>query len=403
RNWFGRKDLDGFAHRSWTKSEGFSEAVFDGRPTIGIANSWSELTTCNAHLRQVAEAVKRGVWSAGGFPLEFPTVSLGEVLMKPTAMLFRNLMSMDVEECIRAYPLDAVVLLSGCDKTTPAMLMGAASADVPALMVTGGPMLKGKWREQELGSGTDLWRLWAARGLRQRDPRGHGDRRQHERDHPPRGHRRARGGPAPALALRRAVADDPLHPQREPLRQVLDGGLLLRGRHPRRDEESPAAPPRGGGHGVGEDDRRAGPGRRLLQRGRDPPARPADRGRGRHGDPEGQPLPGWRGAQAVGGVGAPPDAPRAGGGLRGPCGPPCPHRRPEPARGRDERARPAAGRSQGGARNARVGRRAHPGQAPAEGRQGPGAHLRRAHERHLLWHRRPPRGAGGGRRRPARA
>jgi len=163
RNWFGRKDLDGFAHRSWTKSEGFSEAVFDGRPTIGIANSWSELTTCNAHLRQVAEAVKRGVWSAGGFPLEFPTVSLGEVLMKPTAMLFRNLMSMDVEECIRAYPLDAVVLLSGCDKTTPAMLMGAASADVPALMVTGGPMLKGKWREQEIGSGTDLWRLWAER------------------------------------------------------------------------------------------------------------------------------------------------------------------------------------------------------------------------------------------------
>src|SRR6266446_1859095 len=163
RNWFGRNDLDGFVHRSWLKTEGFSDLVFDGRPVIGIANSWSELTNCNAHLRQVAEAVKRGVWSAGGFPLEFPTVSLGEVLMKPTAMLFRNLMAMDVEECIRAYPLDAVVLLSGCDKTTPAMLMGAASADVPAVMVTGGPMLKGKWREQELGSGTDLWRLWAER------------------------------------------------------------------------------------------------------------------------------------------------------------------------------------------------------------------------------------------------
>src|SRR5207253_6879825 len=122
-----------------------------------------ELTNCNAHLRQVAEAVKRGVWSAGGFPLEFPTISLGEVLMKPTTMLFRNLMAMDVEECIRAYPLDAVVLLSGCDKTTPAMLMGAASADVPAIMVTGGPMLSGKWRTEELGSGTDLWRLWAER------------------------------------------------------------------------------------------------------------------------------------------------------------------------------------------------------------------------------------------------
>jgi L-arabonate dehydrase len=161
RNWFGRQDLDGFAHRSWLKTEGYSDLVFDGRPVIGIGNSWSELTNCNAHLRQVAEAVKRGVWSAGGFPLEFPTISLGEVLMKPTTMLFRNLMAMDVEECIRAYPLDAVVLLSGCDKTTPAMLMGAASADVPTIMVTGGPMLNGVWRQEELGSGTDLWRLWA--------------------------------------------------------------------------------------------------------------------------------------------------------------------------------------------------------------------------------------------------
>ncbi len=163
RNWFGRQDMDGFVHRSWIKSEGFSDLVFDGRPVIGIANSWSELTNCNAHLRQVAEAVKRGVWSAGGFPLEFPTISLGEVLMKPTTMLFRNLMAMDVEECIRAYPLDAVVLLSGCDKTTPAMLMGAASADVPAVMVTGGPMLRGTWRKEELGSGTDVWRLWSER------------------------------------------------------------------------------------------------------------------------------------------------------------------------------------------------------------------------------------------------
>src|SRR5205809_810018 len=163
RNWFGRNDLDGFVHRSWLKTEGFSDLVFDGRPVIGIANSWSELTNCNAHLRQVADAVKRGVWSAGGFPLEFPTISLGEVLMKPTAMMFRNLMAMDVEECIRAYPLDAVVLLSGCDKTTPAMLMGAASADIPAIMVTGGPMLRGTWRTEELGSGTDVWRLWAER------------------------------------------------------------------------------------------------------------------------------------------------------------------------------------------------------------------------------------------------
>jgi dihydroxy-acid dehydratase len=163
RNWFGRPDLDGFVHRSWLKAEGFSDLVLDGRPVVGIANSWSEFTTCNAHLRQVAEAVKRGVWSAGGFPMECPTISLGEVLMKPTTMLFRNLMAMDVEESIRAYPMDAAVLLSGCDKTTPAMLMGAASADVPAVMLTGGPMLRGRWRTEDLGSGTDVWRLWSER------------------------------------------------------------------------------------------------------------------------------------------------------------------------------------------------------------------------------------------------
>jgi dihydroxy-acid dehydratase len=161
RNWFAPKNLDGFMHRAYLKAEGFGDAVFDGRPVIGICNSWSELNNCNAHLRQVAEAVKRGVWSAGGFPLEFPVISLGEILMKPTTMLFRNLMAMDVEECIRAYPLDAVVLLAACDKTTPAMLMGAASADVPAIMVTGGPMLKGVWCNQELGSGTDARKMWA--------------------------------------------------------------------------------------------------------------------------------------------------------------------------------------------------------------------------------------------------
>ena len=162
-NWFAPKTLDGLMNRSYLKAEGFSDVLFDGRPVIGIANSWSELTNCNAHLRQVAEAVKRGVWSAGGFPLEFPVMSLGEILMRPTTMLFRNLMAMEVEEQIRAYPLDAVVLLSGCDKTTPAMLMGAASADVPAIMVTGGPMLSGMWRDQELGSGTDARKLWAER------------------------------------------------------------------------------------------------------------------------------------------------------------------------------------------------------------------------------------------------
>ncbi|PYU96607.1 MAG: dihydroxy-acid dehydratase, partial [Acidobacteria bacterium] len=161
RDWFARDDLWGMSHRAYLRAEGFTGQVFDGKPVVGICNSWSELTTCNAHLRQVAEAVKRGVWAAGGFPLEFPTISLGEVLMKPTTMLYRNLMAIDVEECIRAYPLDAVVLLSGCDKTTPAELMGAASADVPAIMVPGGPMLRGMYRGSPIGSGTDTRRYWS--------------------------------------------------------------------------------------------------------------------------------------------------------------------------------------------------------------------------------------------------
>ncbi|HLI29620.1 MAG TPA: IlvD/Edd family dehydratase [Terriglobia bacterium] len=163
REWFGANDLRAMSMRAYLRSEGFSSQVFDGKPVVGICNSWSELTTCNAHLRQVAEAVKRGVWAAGGFPLEFPTISLGELLMKPTTMLYRNLMAMDVEECIRAYPLDAVVLLCGCDKTTPAQIMGAASADVPAIVVPGGPMLRGMWRGKPIGSGTDTRRLWHER------------------------------------------------------------------------------------------------------------------------------------------------------------------------------------------------------------------------------------------------
>src|SRR5713101_3220650 len=161
--WFAAEGRAGMIYRSWLRAEGITPEVFDGRPVIGIANSWSELTPCNAHLRTVADAVKRGVWQAGGFPLEFPTMSLGESLMRPTAMLFRNLMSMEVEELLRANPLDGVVLLSGCDKTTPAMLMAAASADLPAIMVTGGPMLRGRWRTEDIGSGTDNWRFWAER------------------------------------------------------------------------------------------------------------------------------------------------------------------------------------------------------------------------------------------------
>ena len=155
--WFDRNDLDGFLHRSWLKSTGVGDEAFRGRPVIGICNSWSELVNCNVHLRGLAESVKRGVLQAGGFPLEFPVMSLGESLMKPTTMLYRNLMAMDVEESIRAYPLDGVVLLTGCDKTNPASVLGAASANVPAIVVTGGPMLNGRWRGRELGSCSDCW------------------------------------------------------------------------------------------------------------------------------------------------------------------------------------------------------------------------------------------------------
>lgn len=156
---YGKLDRDGFIHRSWMKSEGLPEDVFDGRPVIGICNTWSELTPCNFHLRDIAEHVKRGVWEAGGLPLEFPAMSLGETQMRPTAMLFRNLLAMEVEESIRGNPIDAVVLLGGCDKTTPGQLMGAASVDLPTLVVSSGPMLNGKFRGRDIGSGTDVWKF----------------------------------------------------------------------------------------------------------------------------------------------------------------------------------------------------------------------------------------------------
>ncbi|HEV2107682.1 MAG TPA: IlvD/Edd family dehydratase [Thermomicrobiales bacterium] len=157
--WFGSRDVAGLMHRAYLKSEGISQAAIDGRPIVGICNSWSELVNCNVHFQALARAVKRGVLQAGGLPLEFPTISLGEPFMKPTTMLFRNLMAMDVEESIRANPLDAVVLLGGCDKTIPAALMGAASVDVPAIMVTGGPTEPAVYQGQQLGAGTDLWRF----------------------------------------------------------------------------------------------------------------------------------------------------------------------------------------------------------------------------------------------------
>ena len=157
--WFGRQDIYGFLYRSWTKNRGIPQDQFDGRPVIGICNTYSELVPCNSHFRTLAEHVKAGVLEAGGFPLEFPVMSLGETLLRPTAMLYRNLASMDVEESIRANPLDGVVLLVGCDKTTPALLMGASSVDLPTVAVSGGPMLSGKYRGTDIGSGTNVWSM----------------------------------------------------------------------------------------------------------------------------------------------------------------------------------------------------------------------------------------------------
>ncbi|MES2797423.1 MAG: IlvD/Edd family dehydratase [Bacteroidota bacterium] len=158
QNWFGKTGKDGFIYRAWMKNQGHTPDMFDGRPVIGICNTWSELTPCNGHFRDLAESVKKGVLEAGGFPVEFPVMSLGETLIKPTAMLYRNLASMDVEESIRANPIDGVVLLCGCDKTTPSLVMGACSVDLPTLVISGGPMLKGHWRGKDIGT-SDVWRF----------------------------------------------------------------------------------------------------------------------------------------------------------------------------------------------------------------------------------------------------
>ena len=159
QEWFGGNDKMGFVHRSWLRNQGYPDDHFRGKPVIGICNTWSELTPCNGHLREVAEFVRRGVLEAGGFPLEFPVMSLGETIMRPTTMLFRNLASMDVEESIRANPLDGIVLLTGCDKTTPSTIMGSCSVDLPTIVVPGGPMLNGKFQGGEIGSGSFNWMI----------------------------------------------------------------------------------------------------------------------------------------------------------------------------------------------------------------------------------------------------
>ncbi len=157
--WFGGTSRDHIYHRSWMKNQGLPADLFDGRPVIGICNTWSQLTPCNAHLRDLAERVKHGIYEAGGLPLEFPVFSVGESSLRPTAMMYRNMAAMDVEEALRANPLDGVVLLAGCDKTTPALLMGAASVDIPSIVVSGGPMLNGYFRGERVGSGTALWQM----------------------------------------------------------------------------------------------------------------------------------------------------------------------------------------------------------------------------------------------------
>ncbi len=161
--WFGPDDLRSFGHRSRAKQMGFSREDYQGKPVIGIFNTWSDLNTCHTHFRQRAEEVKRGVWQAGGFPLEVPITTLSETFMKPTSMFYRNLVAMEVEEMLRCHPLDGAVLMGGCDKTTPALLMGAFSADLPCIFLPAGPMLKGGWRGETLGSGSDVWKYWAER------------------------------------------------------------------------------------------------------------------------------------------------------------------------------------------------------------------------------------------------
>jgi len=159
QDWFGKTGKDGFIYRSWIKNQGYPSHQFKGKPVIGICNTWSEVTPCNGHFREIAQFVKNGIYEAGGFPLEFPVMSLGETIIRPTAMLYRNLAAMTVEESIRGNPFDAVVLLTGCDKTTPSLVMGAASVGLPTIVVPGGPMLNGRFQGKAIGSGTDVWKF----------------------------------------------------------------------------------------------------------------------------------------------------------------------------------------------------------------------------------------------------
>ena len=159
--WYGTADLRAFGHRSRTAQMGYARADYLGKPVIAIINTWSDINACHTHFRQRAEEVKRGVWQAGGFPVEMPALTLSEPFQKPTTMLYRNLLAMEKEELLRSYPADGAVLMGGCDKTTPALMMGAISMNLPAIFLPAGPMLRGDWRGQFLGSGSDTWKYWA--------------------------------------------------------------------------------------------------------------------------------------------------------------------------------------------------------------------------------------------------
>src|ERR671920_1687018 len=159
--WYGVRDLRSFGHRSRTKQMGYAEEEYRGKPVIGIINTWSDINPCHAHFRERAAEVKRGVWQAGGFPVEMPAISLSEPFQKPSTMLYRNFLAMETEELLRSYPIDGAVLMGGCDKTTPALLMGAITMNLPAIYLPAGPMLSGRWREHTLGSGSDTWKYWA--------------------------------------------------------------------------------------------------------------------------------------------------------------------------------------------------------------------------------------------------
>src|SRR6266446_10602588 len=161
QRWFGAQDLRSFGHRSRALQMGYTREDYKGKPVIAILNTWSDVNHCHSHLRERAQEVKRGVWQAGGFPLEMPAIALAEVFQKPTTMLYRNLLAMETEELLRSYPVDGAVLMGGCDKTTPALLMGAISMNLPAIFMPAGPMLRGHWRDQTLGSGSDVWKYWA--------------------------------------------------------------------------------------------------------------------------------------------------------------------------------------------------------------------------------------------------